>query len=61
MIGGNEMMPLPNGDIGIWDEANGAFRLTCLVFSPFTCEPKHRSISLKILFVTMPLFGFLKY
>ena len=46
MIAGNQTMPLPNGNRGIWSEDNGAFRITYLLFKPFTCKKRSYSISL---------------
>ena len=38
MIGGNETMPLPNGSRGIWNENNGAFKITLIRLYAVTCK-----------------------
>ena len=42
MIPGNETMPLPNGGKGLWNEKNGAFRITCIENIPTRgYKPRH--------------------
>ena len=45
MISGNRMMPLPDGDEGIYNSNSGAFRVTYLLFPRMTCmkQPNHFS------------------
>ena len=50
MIAGNQTMPLPDGNNGIWDEINGAFRLTYLSFRPNTCKKQRYTISFSFIF-----------
>jgi len=54
MIGGNKTMPLPSGNEGIWDETDGAFRITHISFDQRThkCEKLFMSL---IFFVTLIL------
>ena len=50
MIGGNKTMTLPSGKEGIWDEDNGAFKITLISFNQITCRCSYHRLSL-VLFV----------
>ena len=45
MISGNKTMPLPSGSQGIWDESNGAFKITVISFDRITLFCTHHRLS----------------
>ena len=49
MIAGNKTMPLPSGRYGVWDENNGAFRLTLIAFHRQTLRCKRHQSLLNLL------------
>ena len=53
MIAGNKTMPIPNGNYGIWDDINGKFRLTYLLFPRCTCKRQRDSIPYSIIFAAI--------
>ena len=53
MIEGNQTMPHPSGYEGIWNDDNGAFRITYLLFKKLTCKKQRYSTSGTLVLMTL--------